>query len=363
MQDIVTNRQLFFLIFISTVTASIMDISKTIALSAGRGAWVTIALSSVVYAAAAAIIIGVNKTLDGKTVFDPGNKPAGKIAVFFVSLFYLSFFFTLSVYYCNSFILVVKTNFLPNTPIWSDLLASTTLLGYIAYKGITNAGRLAEIVTPLFLAVASIIFLLMFFEGHINYILPLYDASERLSYLTAMKDTIVPFIGFAILTVVPIKAKSQRKYSAVIFTLVFIGLFYIADVYGCYAMKGFDEIIFENYPLIDAIRLVQLPAVEFLQRLDVLYMTVGFMRVLVGKAVIYLSIVEIVCKMFAKANRLLIVVLTGAAIYSASLLAGQGQIKPLMVKILSIESIAAAFIIQPLILLILKVKKHASKKS
>jgi len=113
---------------------------------------------------------------------------------------------------------------------------------------------------------------------------------------------------------------------------------------------------------VDAIRLVEYPKIEFLQRLDIVYDTIGFMRVFVGKSVLYLVIVELLCKMLRKTKRIVIVIVVGIAVTVASLATiNIPNILQTLIFILSIGGIAAAFVIPLILLVIAKVKKNAKK--
>ena len=144
--------------------------------------------------------------------------------------------------------------------------------------------------------------------------------------------------------------------------MIAIGLFYILDVFGCYAEIGLNEIVYHTYPLIDAIRLVEYKAIEFFQRVDILYMTFGFVRTFIGKAVVYVAIVEYLCKILPKANRMVIVVSTGVVIYFASILTlGIKDISDILRVVLGYTGVMASFLIPVTLTIIAKVKKHGKK--
>jgi hypothetical protein len=236
------------------------------------------------------------------------------------------------------------------------------IYGVIAYKGIRNIGRLAEIIGILFLLVALVLFVSMLIQGTFSFVLPLYYPPDTGKYLLSLKDAIEPFLGIEVLLVIPFFKKNKKTAKTAVFAIIGIGLFYILDVYGCYAMIGMDEIVYHRFPLVDAIRLVEYPDIEFLQRLDVLYETIGFMRVFVGKSMLYLVIVELLCKMMPKAKRVFIVIVVGLAITVASLSTiNITNILKTLASILIIGGIAAAFVIPLMLLMIAKVKMNAKK--
>ena len=129
-------------------------------------------------------------------------------------------------------------------------------------------------------------------------------------------------------------------------------------------MIGMDEIAYHNFPLVDAIRLVEYPSIEFLQRLDIVYDTIGFIRVFVGKSLVMLAIVEILCKMFPKAKRLFLTILTVVAVSVTSLLTMNiADMFQVFKTVLSYASIASALVIPVMLTVIARVKKNAPKNS
>lgn len=359
MQNTVTNRQMAFVLFITISTSSVSLLAKTMALSAGHGAWITLLLASLIFAAITALIVKLNQLNEGKTLYEYSQALVGKQVGLLIGLFYVAYFFLFSLYYCNSFSVLVKANFLAKTPVWAMLLAGMPVYGTIAYKGIRNIGRLAEIIGLVFLVVTVILFVSMLFQGTFSFILPLFNASDIGKYFLALKDTAEPFLGIEVLLIIPFLKKNKRAPKVAFFSILGIGLFYILDVYGCYAMIGIDEIVHHNFPMVAAIRLLEYPKIEFLQRMDIAYDTIGFMRVFVGKSMLYLALVELLCKMLPKAKRIAVVLVVGAAVLFASIVIFPiPNITQIFKTALSVCSLAAMVAIPLVLLLITKVKNR-----
>ncbi len=352
------------MLYITVITVSVITAPKTQALSAGHGAWVPLLCTGLIFGIMAVITVKLNQMFEGDTLFEYSAKIAGKFVAYILAFFYILFFMLDSTFFCITFFDLVKVHFLPKSPEWALILVSMPFLGFIAYKGLTNAGRLSELIGFVFLIVSLIISVTMFFEGRLDNILPLYIPSETGQYFNAIKDTIDQFVGLSLLTLIPI-SKADKKFSRVVFlTFIGIALFYIIDVYGCYAIIGMDEIKQYNYPLIDAIRLVEYKRVEFFQRVDIAYQTIGFMRVFVAKGIVYLAVVEYVCKILPKARRITVVVCLGVLMYSIDVFAS--YVPEIIAKLFfmrTISVILASFIIPLTLLIIAKVKQHGKKNT
>lgn len=359
MKNTVTNRQLFYLLFVTLTTSSLIPAAKDLAVSAGHGAWIPLILTALLFAVMASIIIRLNSMFPGDTLFEYSGKIFWKFVPYLLAVIYILYFSAISCYYCTTFFALIKANFLPETPEWALLLFTMPFLGLIAYRGITNAARLVVIVGFLFLFVSVILFVTMFFEGQLSHVLPLFIKSELGSCFTAIKDSFRLYTGISILTLIPISQANKKPSKFVFFSILGIGLFYLISVYGCYAMIGIDEIKYHKYALIDAIRLIRYMKIEFFQRVDILYMTLGFMRVIGAKSFVYLAVTEYLCKILPKAKRSIIIIVVGVVFYFIDLFAfGVPNVEQKFNYVLSTFAFFASFLIPLTLLITAKVKKY-----
>jgi spore germination protein (amino acid permease) len=357
-----TNRQLVFVVFIACAGLTTVTTSQFLAVSADRGAWLTLLLTSLVFGLMAVVIVRLGRMYEGKMLFEYSQAITGRFFAYVLGIIYVLYFLLFEAALCNSSSSIARANFLPKSPQSALILILIPVCGFIAYKGLTNAARLAEIFCIWFWAVAALIYIPMLIEGDLNYLLPLFNASNVGKYIAATKEALPSFLGMEVLTVIPMTKNNKRAGKTAFFTLIGLGLFYILDVYGCYAMIGLNEIVYHQYPLIDAVRLVEYPAIEFLQRVDVSYMTFGFIRIFIGEGIIYIAMVELLCKMLPKAKRVVVVLVVGAVIAAVSMaLLLVKDVSLILRQTLTYAAILTVFVIPLTLLIIAKVKKHGKK--
>lgn len=364
MSNTVTNRQIFFILFLTLTTVAIVQIPKTMAQSAGTGSWITIIIVSLIFAVGAYALASLNNLFQGMVLFDYSKELVGKIGSWLLAVYYSLYFFTVLISLEHSLTNMMKANFLHDTPQWFILLATMPVCGYVAYKGVTNVARLFEIYGVIFILITILVHVIMLFEGKVNNILPLIIPSEAGNYISAIKDAIFPFLGIEILTIIPLTEKNGKKAAKTAFlTLLGVGLLYILVVESSIMMVGIDEVSEYNYPMIFAIRLVQLPFLKVFERVDILYLTVGFLGIIAGLSIVYLSIVENICRMLPKSNRLFIVLLVSLAAFMLGMVTQSFEnIDKILNETLTLSGIAAALFIPIVLLLVAKVKKHAKNK-
>ena len=195
----ITNRQMFFIIFLTLTTYTTIDLPKTMAQTAGRSSWIPIIAVSVIFGGAAVIITKLNNMYQEKVLFDYSQEIVGKIFSRLIASYYLPFFLIFGVYLKLKLVGILKSNFLPQTPKFIMLLMAISLFGYVASKGITNVARMFEIIGALFLIVTVGLCATMFLQGMSYNILPFFNITEAKEFIVTMKDLATPFTGLAVL--------------------------------------------------------------------------------------------------------------------------------------------------------------------
>ncbi len=365
MPNTITNRQMFLILFMTITAVSSVEISKVAAQSVGRSGWVSILLTALLFAAVAYLWTRLNNLHQGKMLFDYSKELVGSVGAYFLGVYFAQYFITmfvaLDLYMSN----LLQANFLPKTPPWVTSLALLPVIGFVANKGVTNTARLVEIYGLILIVTSVMVHVVMLMEGDIYYILPLFNAAETGTILSSVKEFIFSFLGVEVLAMIPFTKKSSPKAGVTaIAALLLIGVWYVLNVESCIMMIGVDEIVHYNFPWIMAFRQVEIPVLKAFQRIDLLYLTVGFIGVFAGLSVIYLSIVEFICRMLPKVKRYWVVMAVGALIFVTEIiLFGINNIHSMLKHYLVYSGVLVAGVVPLVLLIITKVKNHGRKKS
>lgn len=365
MPNTITNRQMFLILFMTMTAIASVDISKIMAQSAGTGGWATILLTSLLFALAVYVWVKLNNMHQGKMLFDYSKELVGRAGAYLLAVYIAQYFLMVLVSLNLSMSNLLQTNFLPNTPVWATSLASIPVMAFVAYKGVTNTARLVEIYGIIVLVVSVPVHIFMLLQGDINHILPLFNPAETGKVVSSVKEAVFSFLGIEVLAVIPFTAKNGPKaVKTAVLAILAVGLFYVLNVEGSIMMVGLNEIVHYNYPLIVAIRQVELPAMKIFQRIDLLYLTVGFIGLFAGLSIVFLSIVELVCRMLPKVKRVAVVFAVGAIAFLADLvLPGVKDIDKTLKQIIMSTGIGIAGVIPLILLIITKVKNRGKKKN
>ncbi len=356
----VTNRQIFFLLYLTLTTYTIINIPKVLAQQAGRAAWVPILLVAAVFSLFVIIIVHLGNMFPGKMLFEYSQEIVGKFLAYVLSFYMVVYFSMVAIFFNIQLANVLKAEFFPKTPFWAMLIAGVAVFGCIAYKGVNSVARFFEIIGPIYLFTAIATHVIMLTQGNLNSIQPLFQASQMPRYLTATKDVILSFLGIEILMIIPFTRDNGKKATRVaFFSLLFIGFFYVLVVETSIMMLGYKDIQNYNYALIEAIKLVDNPVLE---RFDILYLTVGFSGLIAGVCAVYLALAEYACKIFSKVDRKIIVLLAGVLIVALSLVAQAAKDSALFFEgVIPVTGLVSAFLIPSLLLVIAKVRRLGQK--
>ncbi len=362
MVNSITNRQMVFILILTLSTYSLLDISRALAASAGTGSWITLIIAAVIFALAAFIIAALNKRFIGKTLFEYSKEVVGLPGGYLLSVYYILYFLFFVVFIIFTMSKLLKSDFFPKSPPWATMLLGIAAFCYIAYKGITTIARICEIFGIVFIIVLIIIHILMITQGNIDRIRPIFIPSKIGNYFEALKQTVIFFLGIEILLIIPFTDKNKKKGVKTAFlTLIAIGAFYILVVESCIMKLGINDIVNYKDSVIVALRDISLPLFNFFERMDMLYITFGFIGAYIGIIIFIMAIVEYLCRMLPKANRLSIVIIVGAIIYILFLIvSGIIGYSDFAIEIIIYSGLAACLVIPGILLLMSKVKKYGT---
>lgn len=364
MSEHATNRQISFLIFFSIIGYSIVELPKIAAEAGKTGAWVIILLTGVICLLPTLIVTYVNHTHYGKTWFEYSNVLIGKFLSYVLLIIF--FLYTLGVFalICRTASEVVKIDFLRQVPVWQILLLMIFVICYSLSKGLTNLLRLFEFYGIVVAFIIISIHALMCTQGHIVNMRPLFQKSQIGDYLRGIKDLIMPYLGFELLMVIPFtKNNSKKIYLYTLVPIVLVGVTYIFIIQSVFALMGIDEVFNYTDVLIVAIRRLDVRSLQFLQRLDSLFVVAWFMSSFCTSSIYGYGTLYCLEKFFPKTRKHLLLIILGIITFIIAIIPGSH--KEASDALLKVDLFLGLFvaILMPLIFFIMvKVKKKCIKK-
>ncbi|WP_432405206.1 GerAB/ArcD/ProY family transporter [Wukongibacter sp. M2B1] len=281
MNQYVKNRQIAFILFNSIVGYGVMNLPKNTAEKVGTGSWITLLISTAIVIAFTYLLIYLGYTHKNKTIYEYSELLVGKFITSIFMTIYIIYFFIIFSMITRLSCEVIKLSVLIKTPIW--ILCSLFLL--VAYYALVNKlkiiARICEIYGFFIIIAYLIIFFLISTQGSLINVRPLLGSENIGTYFKAISVTTIPFLGIALLVTIPINKKTNNKkifmYTASI--IAFIGILYIFVVESCISVMGVAGIVYYKDSLLATIRRIDISWLQFLSRLDGLFLVAWIMAV------------------------------------------------------------------------------------
>lgn len=360
MRSAVTNRQIFLILLLTITAYSAISLPKDAVKAVGTGAGFTMLLLTIIFSIGIFFISSLNKIFIGKTIFEYSKIIVGKQFGFIINVFYFLYFSTVTTCLVRAVAEFLNETYLPLTPIWVLFLLIVIPCSYIAYKGITNIGRLCEIFGVILIFVTIIIFGSAFYLGDIEYCKPIFEFGNLKEYVFGMKDLMFAFLGIEVLTIIPFgKDNIKKGVSSSVISVFFTGLLYIYVVYASITTIGINTIKYYQNALIEALREIHLPSTFLLERADILYITVGVSGIICCLSVVIFATLEFTSKFFVKINRDILFLIMGIIFFIIGNFVIDYEIAESLFKVLlPIMGLFTAFIIPITLFTIAKGKKY-----
>lgn len=294
-----------------------------------------------------------------KTVYEYSNLLTGRYITSIFTFIYIVYFFMMCALISRISCETIKYTILNETPVWALNLLLISAVYYGVLKKLRLIGRICELYGAIIIFAIIFMHLLMAFEGELINIKPYFGDKGLLSYLKSTTKTIIPFLGFEILAIIPINkgnGKSVVFYSTIM--IIFIGLLYILIVETSLAIIGPDDIIHYNETVAAAIRRMQVPYLEFLRRIDGVLILTWTMAIFCTIIILAYGCVFLISKWLPKISFKYMAFIVITWIYIASLIPGDIEIVRKMLNYVGYLSIIPAFVIPGLLFLISKVKGY-----
>lgn len=348
-------RQMFFTTFVALTTFSAIDIPYSMTKSFQRSGWLVIICAGIAFGLLAMLCLKSRALLCENSKIQNGffNK-------YFNSAVYMLLYLFIEIYFCRSLAKVITENFLPTTPRWSLYLVTVALMAFVADRGIIGCARLSELTGTMFIAATLVICGFMFFKGQKTNILPVFDTNEIEFSKNNLRNIIIPFCGTELM-LMPKDLKSKKPYLFLFLSVLFAGIIYALSIVSTQCVLGVNntKALFDAF--IESLKATPVPIIE---RLDILYLTVGLTAMFTGMSVFFCSANEHRKKMIVGINNKISLMIFGALIFIFCVLADNiFFVWNLIYELIPILIIICAFAIPLVIIICCMTPKQPNKKS
>lgn len=304
MNESLTNRQIAFILFGVILGYGVIGLPKDIAEKTGTGGWITLLIATAIMIFFTYIITYLGYVHQNKTIYEYSKLLTGKyITTLFMSIYIIEFFmfFTMEIRIVSE---VIKLTVLIKTPVWALSLLIFLVAYYTVIKRLRIIARLSEFYGILIFIAILVIHYLIFTQGKLINTRPFLGTEDTITYFKASILTILPFLGVEIITIIPFDRKKNTKkvFKYTILMIGSIGLLYIIVVESCVSVMGVDGIVNYKDALFATIRRIDIESLQFLRRLDGIFLPIWIMAVFCTITIFAYGTVFLLSKWFKKTN-------------------------------------------------------------
>ncbi len=363
MTNFLTNKQIAFVLYCIIIGYGITNLPKNAAEAAGTGMWLTLLITTIIFMFITYMITYLQYVFEGETIFEYSKGLVGKPITYLFIIIMLIYFFIYFSMIIRLYGEIIKLNLLFNTPVAAISLLFFIVIGYALTKGINVIARICEIYGLLNLLGFIFINLLLITRGKLINIKPLFVMENLTSYIKGVKQMLFPFLGMEALLFLPIsRTKNKKIYKYTTFMVGFIGIFYIFVAESTVSIVGVEAVEYVKESVFSVVRGVDIYYLEFLRRMDGLYIIFWTMNILCAVSLWGYGITLFTSKIIKKVKFNFIAVVVTALSYIASQIPKTKDQIELILKYNSYLGVVVSAAIPGILLVITKVKKYDKQK-
>jgi spore germination protein len=362
LNDSLTNRQIAFIIFGILIGYGVMGLPKNVAENTGTAGWFSLLVGTIITMIFTYMITYLGYVYKNKTIYEYSEILTGKTITYILMSIYIVYYFFIFSMVMRISSETIKLTILLKTPIWISCILFSVVVYYAIIKRLSVIARVCEIYGIVIFIAAIIIHVSLFTQGKIINLRPFFIAEDIPVYLKSTLYMIFPFLGVEILTIIPFTQKNNSsvfKYTT--FTVIGIGVFYIMVVQSCISVIGVDEIIHYDDALYATIRTVDIPAFQFIRRLDGIFLITWIMAIFCTMTIWAYGAVVLLNKIFKKISfNLLAFIIVFMAFVTSQIPTNYRQVKKTL-EYMSYYGLVVMGIIPAILFFIMKVGKYDQK--
>lgn len=359
MNKFLTNRQISLMLYCIIVGYGVIELPKSVAESAGTGGWFSLLISGIIFIFITYIITFLQYVYQGKTLYEYSELLVGKYITYVFLIISILYFFIYFTMVTRVYAETIKIIILNKTPV---IFISTLLYIVVFYaliKGINVIGRVCEVYA--FINIVGFLFVnfLLCTKGRLVNIRPLFVVGDLMSYLKAIPKTILPYLGMEMLLFIPISRTNNKNIFKYTMSMVaFIVILYIFVVESNLSVVGVNTVITLNATVFTIVRGVDIYSLEFLRRLDGIYVIYWSMNIVCAICLWGYGVIVFTNKIFKNIKYKLLVIIVMLLSFIVSQIPKTKDQVELILKYASYSGILVFGVMPFILFIITKVKKY-----
>ncbi|RCW66993.1 GerAB/ArcD/ProY family transporter [Saliterribacillus persicus] len=274
---------IFFIIHASQVGEGVLSFERFIAEKAGYDSWISILLTGIIFSIAIFLICKLSIRNNGEDLIAIHQSLFGKYIGGFFSLFFIAYFFLITMTVIRSYIEIIQVWIFPDLSVFLFSLIIFILLLYYVLGG------LRIVVGLLFFSIFTTTFLfsfkyVAFTNGYFSNLLPIMDHSFT-EILQAVEPMTYSFLGpELILVYAPFIHQFQKGIKWAIIGNLFTMLVYFLSAFAIFLYFNEQQLLQLSWPTLHMWKVIDLP---FIERFEYVGITLHFIAIISTAAIYY----------------------------------------------------------------------------
>ncbi|GMQ63890.1 GerAB/ArcD/ProY family transporter [Vallitalea maricola] len=278
MKDTLTNKQIAFIVFGATAGYAIISLPKSIGETAGTGGWIFIVIGICTMIISSYVIVYLGHSFPNKTIFEYMPLLTGKIISSLIIIIIIIYEIIAYSFIIRLTSETIKLTMLIQTPVWALAVLIGSVAFYTLTKSLITLGRIAEIFGLIVIIWAIAITITIFTQGNLTNIKPIFEFRD-IDYIEGLSVAAFSMVGIDLITVIPINKANKKLFRHVLIILLIVCLIYVLIIESCISIMGIENIVHYDETLYATVRRIELADLQFLKRLDSVFIIVWLMAV------------------------------------------------------------------------------------
>jgi len=286
--DMISPGQFAHILILTVVGTGILTLPRELADGVGPDGIFVLLLSALFTLVAANIIGYIIKRFPGKGYFEILTICFTKPIAYIITLLFVVYALLINAFIIRVFGEVIKMFLLIKTPIELIIFSILIITAFLARGGIEPLGRMAELLFPMIVIPALLLFLLAAADVNLTNLLPVFQASP-LEIIRAVPAGFLSFAGFEFVLIFgkylnkPEKATKAMSIGIGVVSLIYLIIYIVTlGVFGRYQM---NHLI---WPTLTVFKVISFPGL-FIDNIESLVMVIWIFIVFMSIAPMHLS--------------------------------------------------------------------------
>jgi len=302
-QQEISNRQLIILFFIYVISYSSIYISKISVKYGDTAGWIIMLISGLVMTYPVVLYTYLGYVHRGKSLFEYGPLLVGKPLTYVFMFGIMLLHFSVASMASRITVDIVNTNLLDTTPIRYSLLPLLLVIYYISIQKISNIARVMEFFGIIIIITFITVHILVATQGDLQNVLPVFAPLKIKNILMGSLAMIAPYGGATIMSTIPLGRNNTKKLIFLTFAAIIASALYYIFITECdLIVLGADRILRYANPGLMAVRITEIPYLEFFRRPDGLILFTWIAGFLFTNVLCIYIITFFITKIFKNAN-------------------------------------------------------------